>query len=86
MNLIQERKKLKESARMSTISVDFWQDKVMTQIGLCESLESAHKVGSTEHEEAIEELHYLLSKLSFEDRVLKELEVQRLALVKKKND
>ena len=86
MNLIRERKKLEESARMSTISVDFWQDKVMTQIGLCESLESTDKVGSVEHYEAMEELHYLLSKLSFEDTVLEDLEERRLVLLKKEND
>ena len=86
MNLIQERKRLEESARMSTISVDFWQDKVMSQIGRCETLESMDEVGSVEHQQAVEELHYLLSKLTFEDKVLKDLEDQRLALLKKKND
>tara|TARA_Y100000310_G_scaffold309962_1_gene354601 strand:- start:1083 stop:1343 length:261 start_codon:yes stop_codon:yes gene_type:complete len=86
MNLIQESKRLEELGNMSTISVDFWQDKVMSQIGLCESLESTDKVGSVEHQEAIEELHYLLGKLSFEDTVLKDLEARRLTLLKKKND
>ena len=86
MKFLEEQRRLQESTKIFNISVDFWQDKVMEQIGHCETLESSNKVGSAEHDKAIEELNYLLSKLSFEDRVLADLEKQRIKLMKKKND